>query len=386
VTGTEAGRLAGAQATEDAPVLVDVRDVTHTFGSGRTAAHALRGVSFTVRRGHLTVLCGRSGSGKTTLLNVIGGLDVPTGGSVIVAGRDVTGMSERERMELRRETIAFIFQSFGLIPMLSAAENVGVPLRITSTPSRVREERVATMLSIVGLSEHAAHRPNELSGGQQQRIAIARALAIRPSVLLLDEPLSALDAQIRRSMVEELARLHHELPGLTVLYVTHDQTEALTLAHRIAIMRDGKLVAHGAARDLYREPPNRFTAEFLGRANLLPVKLEALEEGGRLGRVRFGATILRARVPAKLEPGAACLLCVRPHDLGLTPLRERYNALEGKVESALWQGDQHSIAMEVRGATLRIASAPLPEPPLPGTALTVHFAADSATLIPEDVA
>ena len=177
MTGAEAGPLAGAQATSDAPALVEVRDVTRTFGSGRTAAHALRGVSFTVRRGQLTALCGRSGSGKTTLLNIIGGLDVPTGGSVIVAGRDVTGMSERARMELRRDTIAFIFQSFGLIPMLSAAENVGIPLRITGMRPADRDQRVAMMLEIVGLSEHAAHRPDELSGGQQQRIAIARALA-----------------------------------------------------------------------------------------------------------------------------------------------------------------------------------------------------------------
>src|SRR5438067_5041316 len=177
MTGAETGPMAGAQATDEAPVLVDVRDVERTFGSGRTAAHALRGVSFTVRRGQLTALCGRSGSGKTTLLNVIGGLDTPTAGTVTVAGREVTRMSERERMELRRGTIAFIFQSFGLIPMLSAAENVGVPLRITGTRSRIREERVATMLAIVGLAEHASHRPDELSGGQQQRIAIARALA-----------------------------------------------------------------------------------------------------------------------------------------------------------------------------------------------------------------
>ncbi len=177
MTGAEAGPLTGAQATDDAPVLVDVRDVTRTFGSGRTAAHALRGVSFTVRRGQLTALCGRSGSGKTSLLNIIGGLDVPTGGSVVVAGREVTGMSERERMELRRDTIAFIFQSFGLIPMLSAAENVGIPLRITGMRPADRDQRVAMMMEIVGLSEHAAHRPDELSGGQQQRIAIARALA-----------------------------------------------------------------------------------------------------------------------------------------------------------------------------------------------------------------
>ena len=142
MTDADPGHAGGAQATEDpAPVLVDVRDVERTFGSGRTAAQALRGVSFTVRRGQLTALCGRSGSGKTTLLNVIGGLDSPTGGTVSVAGREVTGMSERERMELRRDTIAFIFQSFGLIPMLSAAENVGIPLTV------VRSEGITALVA-----------------------------------------------------------------------------------------------------------------------------------------------------------------------------------------------------------------------------------------------
>ncbi len=163
------------------PAMVAVRGVSRTFGSGHTAVRALRNVSFTVPRGHLVAVCGRSGSGKTTLLNIIGGLDLPTSGQLEVAGHDVTGMPERDRLALRRSTVAFIFQSFGLIPMLSAAENVGIPLRITGTAPRAREERVATMLATVGLSEHAAHRPGELSGGQQQRVAIARALAGRRS-------------------------------------------------------------------------------------------------------------------------------------------------------------------------------------------------------------
>ena len=157
------------------------REVSRTFGSGHTAVQALHEVSFTVRRGHLVAVCGRSGSGKTTLLNIVGGLDTPTTGHLEVAGHEVTAMPERDRLALRRSTVAFIFQSFGLIPMLTAAENVGVPLRIAGTPARAREERVATMLAIVGLSGHAAHRPDELSGGQQQRIAIARALAGRRS-------------------------------------------------------------------------------------------------------------------------------------------------------------------------------------------------------------
>ena len=241
MTGAETGPAAGAQATEEAPVLVDVRDVERTFGSGRTAAHALRGVSFTVRRGELTALCGRSGSGKTTLLNVIGGLDTPTGGTVTVAGREVTRMSERERMELRRDTIAFIFQSFGLIPMLSAAENVGIPLRITGTPSANRDQRVAMMLEIVGLSEHAVHRPDELSGGQQQRIAIARALAGRPQLLIADEPTSQLDLETGRQIMRLLLTVVRS-EGITALVATHDEA-LMDLADEIIRLDDGQIAS-----------------------------------------------------------------------------------------------------------------------------------------------
>jgi putative ABC transport system ATP-binding protein len=167
--------------------MVAVDRLSRTFGSGHTAVHALRGVSFTVARGRLTALRGRSGSGKTTLLNIIGGLDSPTAGQVWVDGRDMSRMPEGERLALRRDTVAFIFQSFGLIPMLSAAENVGIPLRIAGVRPSERRERVAAMLALTGLSSHAAHRPNELSGGQQQRVAIARALAGRPALLIADE-------------------------------------------------------------------------------------------------------------------------------------------------------------------------------------------------------
>jgi putative ABC transport system ATP-binding protein len=240
MTGAEPGPVAGAQATDAAPVLVDVRDVSRTFGSGRTAAHALRGVSFTIRRGQLTVVCGRSGSGKTTLLNIIGGLDSPTGGTLEVAGREVTRMTERERMELRRDTIAFIFQSFGLIPMLSAAENVGIPLRITGTPTAAREERVATMLAIVGLSEHAAHRPDELSGGQQQRIAIARALAGRPQLLVADEPTSQLDLETGLQIMRLLLTVVRS-EGITALVATHDEA-LMDLADNVLRLDDGVIV------------------------------------------------------------------------------------------------------------------------------------------------
>ena len=206
------------------------------------------------------------------------------------------------------------------------------------------------------------------------------------SVLLLDEPLSALDAQIRRNMLEEIARLHRELPDLTVLYVTHDQTEALTLADRIAIMRDGRLVALGAAQELYRNPPNRFAADFLGRANLLPVEVARHRKRRRLARVRFGDT--RAARPAThpaLGAGQRCLLCVRPHDLILGDAGAADNALAATVRSGAVAGRPAQHRAGGRGVTLRVASAPLDEARrCPARADGIHFPADSACLIADD--
>jgi putative ABC transport system ATP-binding protein len=221
------------------PVMVTATDVTRTFGHGSTAVHALRGVSLALSRGQLTALSGRSGSGKTTLLNIIGGLDSPTSGRVTIGGQDLTGMSERDRIGLRRGTVSFIFQSFGLISMLSAAENVGIPLRIAGAGRREREDRVALMLAIVGLSEHANQRPSELSGGQQQRVAIARALAVSPELLIADEPTGQLDSETGRQIMR-LLRTVVQSEGITALVATHDQG-LLGLADTVLRLEDGRL-------------------------------------------------------------------------------------------------------------------------------------------------
>jgi putative ABC transport system ATP-binding protein len=221
--------------------MVDVREVTRTYGSGATATAALRGVTFSIDEGRLVALRGRSGSGKTTLLNVVGGLDSPDAGSVLVAGKDVTAMGERMRMRLRRETVSYIFQSFGLLPVLSAAENVGVPLRIAGVAPREREERVALMLSIVGLAGHSRQRPGELSGGQQQRVAIARALASRPALLLADEPTGQLDAETGKQIMR-LLRAVVRSEGVTALVATHDPS-LIELADEVLVLEDGMIAA-----------------------------------------------------------------------------------------------------------------------------------------------
>jgi putative ABC transport system ATP-binding protein len=224
---------------ETASELVAVCDVARTFGHGDTAVAALRGVSFTIREGELVAVRGRSGSGKTTLLNIVGGLDAPTRGTVRVAGHEVTAMSERERLMLRRSTVGFIFQSFGLIPTLTAAENVGIPLRITGTPRRARDERVRMLLNVVGLEDHAAQRPGELSGGEQQRVAIARALAARPDLLIADEPTGQLDSETGRQIMRLLLTVVRS-EGITALVATHD-AGLLDLADEVLTLEDGTI-------------------------------------------------------------------------------------------------------------------------------------------------
>ncbi len=229
--------------------MVVVEDLHRTYGSGASAVHALRGVSFSVPRGELVALKGRSGSGKTTLLNLVGGLDAPDAGRITVDGLELGSLGESGLLELRRDRVGFIFQSFGLIPILSAAENVGVPLRLCRTDPREREERVALLLALVGLADHAEQRPGELSGGQQQRVAIARALANKPALLIADEPTGQLDAETGLAVME-LLRAVVRSEGVTALVATHDAT-LLGLADRVLELGDGEIVEHGAAPALH---------------------------------------------------------------------------------------------------------------------------------------
>jgi len=222
--------------------MVRVEDVHKSYGTGAAAVHALRGVSFEVPRGELVALKGRSGSGKTTLLNIVGGLDSPDRGRVTVDGLDIAGLDEDGLLALRRDRIGFVFQSFGLIPILTAAENVGVPLRLRRADPREREERVELLLSLVGLADHAAQRPGELSGGQQQRVAIARALANKPSLLIADEPTGQLDADTGHAVMELLKAVVRS-EQVTALVATHDPA-LLDLADRVLELRDGEVIAH----------------------------------------------------------------------------------------------------------------------------------------------
>ena len=341
-------------------------------------ATVLEDFSLAVPPGEIVALIGPSGSGKTTALRAVAGFVRPVRGSVRIGDRDVTALPPHAR------DIGMVVQNYALFPHMRVDENVAFGLRARRSPEALVAERISECLRMVGMRDFARRYPRELSGGQQQRVAIARALAIRPQVLLLDEPLSALDAQIRRNMLDELARLHRELPELTILYVTHDQTEALTLADRIAIMRDGRLVAYGPSQSLYRQPPNRFAAEFLGRANLLPVSVEGITAAGRMACVRFGSDRLQAQRHPQLQVGDDCLLCIRPHEVSLSPPAEVHNTLTATVQSVVWQGDLQSIALEMADCVLRLVCTPMRDPPRPGHPLELHFSAQDSILIPVD--
>ncbi|MFB6564610.1 ABC transporter ATP-binding protein [Streptomyces sp. NPDC056400] len=324
----------------------------------------LDSLDLTVEPGEVMALLGPSGSGKTTALRAVAGFVRPLAGRVLIGGRDVTALPPHKR------GIGMVVQQYALFPHMRVEDNVAFGLRAQKAPRAEIPGRVAEALELTGMAAYARRYPRELSGGQQQRVAIARALAIRPGVLLLDEPLSALDAQLRSGMLTELARLHRELPDVSILYVTHDQVEALTLADRIAVMDKARLQDCGTPQELYRAPRTEFTASFVGNANLLPVTVA--EEGA-----------LFAGHPLELDrgraaPGSTATLCVRPHLLGLGT---GPNALIGTITEVQWRGSTHRLYVDVGGHRVKADLPELRVTPALGDRVTLHFESRDAVLL-----
>ncbi|AZS87029.1 ABC transporter ATP-binding protein [Streptomyces griseoviridis] len=328
----------------------------------------LDSLDLTVAPGEVMALLGPSGSGKTTALRAVAGFVRPESGRVFLGERDVTDLPPYRR------GIGMVVQQYALFPHLRVEENVAFGLKARGTPRAEIRARVGEALEMTGMAGFARRHPRELSGGQQQRVAIARALAVRPGVLLLDEPLSALDARLRSGMLAELARLHRELPDVSMLYVTHDQLEALTLADRIAVMDRARLRACGTPAELYRTPADEFTASFVGNANLLPVTCGA-------GNVTFAGTELTVATGAA-APGARATLCVRPHLIGLG---DGPNRLTGTVTEIQWRGATHRLLLDIGGHELTVDVPESRRTPANGTEITVHFAAEDAVLLPAGV-
>ncbi|MBV9655710.1 MAG: ABC transporter ATP-binding protein [Acetobacteraceae bacterium] len=368
------GALQGRALTA-APPLLDVRGLRVAYGP----TMALNALDLSVEAGELFVLLGGSGSGKTTLLRTIAGFLRPAAGSIRLRGEPIDALPPHRR------PVNTMFQSYALFPHMSVADNIAFGLRSAGLGRRARAARVAEMLDLVQLGGFGRRRPQELSGGQQQRVALARSLAPRPALLLLDEPLSALDPSLRDATRSELMRVQ-QLLGTTFILVTHDQEEALTMATRIGVMQDGRLAQSGPPAEVYERPGSRFVAEFLGAANILRATVEAASNAGTTLDVA-GVGRVQARA-APFRTGASCLLGLRPERLRIgTNATIGGNQASGTLASSAYAGDtlRHTVQL-ANGASLRVAE------PLAsgirghhlreGTAVTVSWERDACILLP----
>ncbi|AJE39148.1 ABC transporter ATP-binding protein [Streptomyces nodosus] len=366
VRGTPQGAEAGAVRSG-----LSFEDVTVAY-HGTTV---LDGFTLDVAPGEVVALLGPSGSGKTTALRTAAGFTSPVRGRVHIGGRDVTDLPPYRR------GIGMVVQQYALFPHLRVEQNVAFGLKAHKVPRADIPGRVARALEMTGMAGYARRYPRELSGGQQQRVAIARALAIRPDVLLLDEPLSALDVQLRTGMLAELARLHRDLPDVSMLYVTHDQVEALTLADRIAVMKDARLVDCGTPQQLYRRPRDTFTASFVGQANLLPVTTLA-ETGPDGARVALADNEVRVAAVQPLPAGTDAVLCVRPHLVRLADGGDG-PTLRATVTDVQWRGSVHRLHADlVTGGTVTADIGELRTPPVPGDQVVLTFDPEDAVVLP----
>jgi iron(III) transport system ATP-binding protein len=315
------------------PVPITLSGISKGFAHGvKGQIFAVNDVSLTVVPGELLTLLGPSGCGKTTTLRMIAGFEQPTSGSIHIGERDVTSLRANER------NIGFVFQNYAIFPHLSVFENVAYGLRVQNKSDDEIKRAVHEVLELVGLGGYAQQQPHQLSGGEQQRVALARAIVFKPRILLFDEPLSNLDAKLRVQMRSEIQQLQKRL-GITTVYVTHDQEEAMAISDRIAVMSGGKIVQIDAAEDLYDRPHNEFVARFIGRANLLDGRLSGVN-AGKLAVEVLGQTIVIAYTPApeNAKAGDAVRVMVRPERLTLA--RGGSLGVAGKVVSRTFLGEK----------------------------------------------
>ena len=342
---TTAGEV-DQQARETAAPAITFDRVGVSYGRGSKTTKALIDFNLKVAAGETVALLGPSGSGKSTALNALAGFVRPTTGTVRLSGRDVTDLPPAKR------GIGVVLQSYALFPHMRVSENVAFGLKSHRVSRSEIGPRVAEALDMVGMASYGKRLPRELSGGQQQRVAIARALAIQPKVLLLDEPLAALDAQLRQSTLAELQRLKESLPDTAMLYVTHDQSEALALADRIVVMNNARLMDVDTADNLWKRPPTSFTAAFLGGANLIPCTVGRVIGTSALVKIAHKTISAEAPQPAvgKIDwaPDSKALLCIRPHAMRIVSLGER-DALRATVKSAVWRGATTRLTLSVGG-------------------------------------
>ena len=331
-----------------------------------------------IQRGEFISLLGPSGCGKTTVLRMVAGFETPTAGAIRIDGRDVTALPPNKR------NVGMVFQSYALFPNMTVAGNIGFGLKIAGKPAAEISARIEEMLAMIKLPHLAARYPYQLSGGQQQRVALARALALKPQVLLLDEPLSALDAKIRVSLREEIRALQRQL-GITTIFVTHDQEEALSMSDRIVVMSEGRAEQTGTPFEIYNYPRTRFVASFVGTLNLLGAKvLDAAAGTLEIG----GQTVSAAKGLAGAKAGDLRTVALRPEAVALGPPASGRNSLAGRIEDVSFLGSVVRIRVRAGQAlvSLDTFNNPGAPPPSPGQAVQLGFAREDLLVLDGDAA
>ena len=331
-----------------AKTLVSLRNLNKHYGDFA----AVDNINLEIQDGEFLTFLGSSGSGKSTTLSMLAGFETPSSGEILVNGQSLVNVPPHKR------DIGMVFQRYSLFPHLSVRDNIAFPLAIRKRSAAERDKQVDAMLKLVQLDKFAHRRPAQLSGGQQQRVAIARALVYEPRILLMDEPLGALDKKLREDLQDELRQLHRRL-GITIVYVTHDQEEAMRLSQRIAIFSHGKIVGLGTGYDLYQNPPNAFVASFLGNSNFLRVKAQGS------GAASFEGQPVAMRLTPGLAQGQDVLLMVRPEKaLALSreqaaaePLPAGWNEVTAKVGEVLFLGESQTCSVVTTGGTAMTVKA-----------------------------
>jgi spermidine/putrescine transport system ATP-binding protein len=319
---------------------IDVRGVRKVFGSGDGQVTALDTVSVSIRENEFFTLLGPSGCGKTTLLRLIAGFEFPTDGQIMLHGEDIALLPPFRR------PVNTVFQSYALFPHMTVAENIAFGLEMLGKSRSEIDGRTADMLKLVQMEELAKRKTSEISGGQQQRVALARALAPQPKVLLLDEPLSALDYKLRKEMQLELKQLQHET-GITFIFVTHDQEEALTMSDRIAVMSAGKILQVGSPHDIYEHPAERFVAGFIGETNFLDAEVVATSAGSATVKLPSGKQI-PAGLPEGFQPGSRVSLAVRPERAQIV-VADAHATLAGVIDNLVYLGTDTHFHLRLDG-------------------------------------
>jgi spermidine/putrescine transport system ATP-binding protein len=353
--------------TAGVPIL-ELRRLTKRFGTFA----AVDDISLEIASGEFLTLLGASGSGKTTTLRMIAGFEQPTAGEILMVGSPIVGLPPFKR------DINTVFQHYALFPHMSVRENVGYGLRMRGVPRAEREERVSHALSMVKLDQLGARSPRQLSGGQQQRVALARALINRPRLLLLDEPLGALDLKLRKEMQLELKHLQTRL-GITFVYVTHDQEEALTMSDRIVLMRQGRIEQVGTPRDLYDCPASRYVADFIGETNILSGTVVGV--GPRPVTLKIGENLIRGWSDTALPVGSTAWLSVRPEAIRMRESDGTVTEdtdLTGTIVDAVYSGSLVRVHVTLIGGQVVVAHAPAGAAPAPGGRVRISWAPERA--------